>query len=423
MCPGIPPRRAADTKQIPPLLRLQRSEAFFRQRIPPLSQSEGGIPKQGESPEPKGLLSRQINSQSATNTFQEKVSQFRENLDTIRQGLHERINSFRAGQIREHLKEWKTITRDPVTLSMVEGVSIDFTEIPTQNKPPYQPHFSVEQTDAINTEIKQLQEKGVVVECEHTDAEFISPIFVRLKKDNKLRMILNLKHLNDSVDYHYFKIENLKDALALATQNCWFASLDLKDAYCSVHINDDSQNFLKFKWQGKLYKFTAFPNGLACCPRLFTKLLKPVMAYLHQSGFLSTVFIDDTMLFGNTVEECIKNVISSLNLFEKLGFVVHPEKSVLSPTQEITYLGFVINSVTMTVALTQDRKEKILTRVTHLLDKKSASIRELAKLIGMIVASFHGVMYGPLWYRGMERDKNAALRDSKGDYEGNGPIQ
>ena len=90
------------------------------------------------------------------NTFQEKVSQFRENLDTIRQGLHERINSFRAGQIREHLKEWKTITRDSVTLSMVEGVSIDFTEIPTQNKPPYQPHFSVEQTEAINTEIKQL---------------------------------------------------------------------------------------------------------------------------------------------------------------------------------------------------------------------------------------------------------------------------
>ena len=39
---------------------------------------------------------------------------------------------------------------------------------------------------------------------------------------------------------------------------------------------------------------TAFPNGLACCPRLFTKLLKPVMAHLHMLGFVSAIFTDDT---------------------------------------------------------------------------------------------------------------------------------
>ena len=50
----------------------------------------------------------------------------------------------------------------------------------------------------------------------------------------------------------------------------------------------------KILWGGQLYMLTAFPNGLACCPRLFTKLLKPVMAHLHMLGFVSAIFTDDT---------------------------------------------------------------------------------------------------------------------------------
>ena len=125
-------------------------------------------------------------------------------------------------------------------------------------------------------------------------------------------------------------------------------------------MTEKSQNFLKFEWKGQLYKYTAFPNGLACCPRLFTKLLKPVMAQLHRWGFISTIFIDDTLLMGDSELECVQNVKASLCLFEKLGFVIHPEKSVLAPTHVITYLGFEINSVDMTVTLMREKKRKNL---------------------------------------------------------------
>jgi hypothetical protein len=52
---------------------------------------------------------------------------------------------------------------------------------------------------------------------------------------------------------------------------CFMASVDLKDAYYSVPASASDQKYLKF---------TCFPNGLACCPRLYTKLLKPVYASL-----------------------------------------------------------------------------------------------------------------------------------------------
>ena len=60
------------------------------------------------------------------------------------------------------------------------------------------------------------------------------------------------------------------------------------------------------------------------------------MARLHRLGlYLSTIFIDDTLLLGDSELECVRNAKASLELFEKVGFVVHPEKSVLTPTQSV----------------------------------------------------------------------------------------
>ena len=41
----------------------------------------------------------------------------------------------------------------------------------------------------------------------------------------------------------------------------------------------------------------------------------------------------------------------------------------------------------------------------------------LAKFIGQAVASFHCVMYGPLWYCTLEIGKMQGLRQENGDYE------
>ena len=50
------------------------------------------------------------------------------------------------------------------------------------------------QSQAIDAEIEELLRKGVIVPCNHTEGEFISPIFIRpKKKDNWIRVILNLK--------------------------------------------------------------------------------------------------------------------------------------------------------------------------------------------------------------------------------------
>ena len=147
-------------------------------------------------------------------------------------------------------------------------------------------------------------------------------------------------------------------------------SVDLKSAYYSVAIAPSDQKYLKFSWRGKLYQSTCFPNGLAFCLRKFTKLLKPVYSTLRNLGHLSVAYIDDSYLQADTYELCVHNVIDTLSLFHQLGFVIHPDKSVLIPTQRLTFRGFVLDSQSMTVALTGNKLSKWRKLVNSFYKKK-----------------------------------------------------
>lgn len=105
-------------------------------------------------------------------------------------------------------------------------------------------------------------------------------------------MILNLRAFNEFVQYHHFKMDTLEMAVKMMKPGCFMASIDLKDAYYTVPISHAHQKYLKFIFNGTLYQYTCMANGLSCAPRVFTKLLKPVYATLHNLGFLSLGYID-----------------------------------------------------------------------------------------------------------------------------------
>ena len=207
-----------------------------------------------------------------------------------------------------------------------------------------QPTFSDEENRAVEEEIKKLLKMGVIRKTEQQQNQFLSPIFVKEKKDGSHRMILNLKRLNEYVEYQKFKMDTIQTALNLVSQDCYFASIDLRDAYYSVPVHPEYQKYLKFTWKGALYCFQAAPMGLGPIPRMFTKLTKPILAYLHDCGHIITSFIDDSLLIGQSKFELSQNISDTVKLFDSLGFSVHGEKSHFMPTHEIRYLGFMIDS-------------------------------------------------------------------------------
>jgi len=328
-----------------------------------------------------------------------------------------------AGRLRYYVNEWKKLTTDPFILDLVQGAHIKFSEGAQLGQlkeiRPY--NMSDVEVKIVDEEINRLLDKGVIKKIVKGEERFLSNVFIRQKKNGKYRLILNLKELNEEIEYKKFKMETLETIVKLVRPNCFMASLDLSDAYYTVPVAREHQKYLCFPWvdhtgNKSIYAFTCFPNGLTSAPRDFTKLLKPPLASLRLSGVTIAAYIDDTYLQGETETECLRNVQMARELLEKLGFVINIEKSVFQPTQHLIMLGFLLDSTDMTVRLTKEKTEKILKLCSEKRLAKKCKIRDLAKLIGNLVAAFPGVEFGPLHYREMERKKSTELKQNKGDF-------
>ena len=328
-------------------------------------------------------------------------SEYEAILPSLLEYFQGRTRTFKAGSLAAYCHIWHESTSDPEILETVTGQRIELDKVPMQGKPLMQTKLSDIQTETVDLEIAQLLKKGVIQPSKHEAGEFISTIFTRPKKDGSHRMILSL---NATVTHYHFKMDNIWSAIRLMKPGCYMASIDLKDAYYTVPICKEHQKFLKFKWKGSLYQFVCFPNGLALCPRKFTKLLKPIFSCLRQQGHISVAYVDDSWLTAENFTLCLRNVIDTTTLLDKVGFIVHPEKPVLLPTQRITFLGFVL---------------KLKNACENLLATTSPCIRDVAQVLGLMTSSFPGVMYGPLHHKFLEMDKTQALKINEGNFHKN----
>ena len=325
-----------------------------------------------------------------------------------------------GGRLKNFYDKWRSLTSDPYILNAVKGYKLEFdpNEFPTvRGKELYNLSRSSELNSQIEEEISRLLAKNVIELCEHENGEFISNIFTRPKKNGSLRVILDLSDLNTGILYQHFKMDNIHTALSLLSPNCYIASIDLQDAYYSVPVHPSSRKYLRFYWQSKLYQYKALPNGLSSAPRLFTKMLKPVFAQLRTEGHVVMGYLDDTLIIGRSKDATQRAVSATTKLLTELGFLIHPEKSVLSPGLDLEFLGFHLNTRSMHITLPREKQDDIYEVCTSLLSLATPSIRKVARVIGKIVATFPAVQYGPLHYRYLERDKVQALKAACGHFD------
>ena len=94
---------------------------------------------------------------------------------------------------------------------------------------------------------------------------------------------MDLKSLNDDVQYHLFEMDTLETILKLVNKDAYMLSRDLKDTYYSLKIQPSHRKFLRFEYAGPLYQFICLLNGLSSGPRFFTKVLKVPFSFLRKT--------------------------------------------------------------------------------------------------------------------------------------------
>ena len=143
--------------------------------------------------------------------------------------------------------------------------------------------------------------------------------------------MINLKGLNSFIRVEHFKMEGLHLLPDLIQSQDWMVKLDLKDAYLQVPIHQDNQSLLQFQWEQKTYQFVCLPFGLTSAPRVFTKIMKPVVGALRQMGIRLIIYLDDILIMHQEKDHLIQLTPLVCKFLEALGLMVNLKKSQLIP--------------------------------------------------------------------------------------------
>ena len=137
-----------------------------------------------------------------------------------------------------------------------------------------------------------------------------------------------------------------------------------------------------------------------------------MFSHLRLKGHVSSGYLDDSFLEGDSHEACLCNVKDTLSLLGDLGFCPNLDKSVVQPTHVLEHLGFILNSLDMSVSITDHNFKKFLDTADKILQCDIVPIRLVARLVGIMVSFFPGVEYARLFYRQLEIQKYIAFKRS-----------
>ena len=233
-------------------------------------------------------------------------------------------------------------------MDIVKGYSLELADHDFLLKPPScDSVFNIENTKHISDCIQELLSLAVIEPCNHDIGELISPIFLVGKSDGSHRKIINLKHLNKSVSYEHFKMENIASLCQLVTPGAYMTSVDLRKAYYSISVAKTSRKYLRFMWNGQLYQYTSLPMGLSSSPRVFTRLMKVLFTTFREEGMQCVFYLDDSTFVSECYDKCSSDTMKAVDVLTKAGFFINYDKSVLNPVQCIRFLGFMVDSQTI----------------------------------------------------------------------------
>nr|XP_013888376.1 PREDICTED: uncharacterized protein LOC106535818 [Austrofundulus limnaeus] len=199
----------------------------------------------------------------------------------------------------------------------------------------------------LREEINTLLAKGTICVVPSSDINkgWYSRYFVVLKKDGGLHPILDLRVLNKFLRTYRFKMLTLRQLLNSSGPGDWFATIDLTDTYFHVAIHPDHRKFLRFAFEGVAYEYLVLPFGLSLAPCTFSKCVEVALSPLREIGVRLLAYLDDWALIASSKEQATEHLSQVLSHVQALHFSVNFQKSLLTPSQQFSFLGLEIQYV------------------------------------------------------------------------------
>jgi hypothetical protein len=191
------------------------------------------------------------------------------------------------------------------------GLKFELLYTPVQRRKPFQPVLAQPSMDFMDGIVKEYLEREIISDvtplegreeepgavdtlplayCAGPPGEdvemqpYYSAVFTAPKPPDTFRPIFDGRGINLSIKHRKFKMEGLHTVKDILREGDWMGKVDLKDAYFHLPVHKHHRPLLRFRWRGRLYQYNALPFGVAPAPRIFSKLMRVVAAYLRKQG-------------------------------------------------------------------------------------------------------------------------------------------
>lgn len=268
--------------------------------------------------------------------------------------------------------------------------------------------------EVLDIEVKTLLDKrAIAVVKDPSTKGFYCRLFTVPKATGGFRPVLDLSPLNKFLRHIHFKMDTPTLVRHAIRPNDWSVSVDLRDAFFHVPINQRDRKWLRFQWRTVTYQFQVLPFGLNQSPWAFTRMVREVVRWARLQGIRMTSYMDDWLVLAQTPTECSLHLGVLVEQSTRLGFRVHPDKSDFTPSQRFQYLGILFDTVSWTVQPAQKRRDSFQRLLDTLSRKRYATARQLASLLGMMESMADLLPLGRVYKRPLQRQLAANFKQSQ----------
>jgi hypothetical protein len=284
--------------------------------------------------------------------------------------------------------------------TLATGYVIPFEQTPPTYEEPNNASAVNERSFTYET-VLGLQKSGVVQFVDEKP-HCVSPLTVSYKtgRDGTIKKRLCLdgsRCINKCLKEQKVTLSHFQRALELTREQDYQVTYDLKSAYHHIKIHPSQTKFLGAAVtmpDGSLqyFVFLCLPFGLSSAVHCITKLLKSVNAFIHSKGIRHSIFLDDGRITAASKEKAEEERIVVYETLGNAGWILENKKSDQEgdASQSKEYLGFVIDTVSMTVRLGDFKRQQVIKRVWETISygtNSSLPAKELAGTLGKIVAT------------------------------------
>ena len=186
--------------------------------------------------------------------------------------------------------------------------------------------------------------------------------------------------------YSYPKLSNLQDCIPTSVKKPnVLLNVDVKSAHKRIKVKPQHQGLLAFRYQDQLYHYKVLHFGGSCSAYYWTRVAGLLLRLVHR--FLYTyhsglVFVDD-FVFGFCKDTPLLQASLVLMMMTFLQVPISWGKLELS--EQITWIGWNINTNSDTVSITDDKKGKIIQAVRKFCSSGKFLRKEVEKLTGILL--------------------------------------